>query len=96
MGDCLNLGLATHAVPEIELECIRKAIIEQGNPQLALEEHAITKDYETSHEIRSVINACFGTHTLEECMELLYKKSNEGLFLLENVMIFCNHVLRQV
>ncbi|ATP12360.1 3-hydroxyisobutyryl-CoA hydrolase [Bartonella henselae] len=79
-GDCLNLGLATHAVPEIELECIRKAIIEQGNPQLALEEHAITKDYETSHEIRSVINACFGTHTLEECMELLYKKSNEGLF----------------
>ncbi|KEC55094.1 enoyl-CoA hydratase/isomerase family protein [Bartonella koehlerae] len=78
-GDCLNLGLATHAVPEIELECIRTAIIEQGNPQLALEECAITKDYETSHEIRGVINVCFGAHTLEECMELLYKKSKEGL-----------------
>ncbi|VEJ45356.1 enoyl-CoA hydratase/isomerase family protein [Bartonella vinsonii] len=78
-GDCLNLGLATHAIPEIKLECIRKAIIEQGSPQLALEEHAITKDYETSHETRTVISACFSAHTLEECIELLHKKSNEGI-----------------
>ncbi|WP_019221772.1 enoyl-CoA hydratase/isomerase family protein [Bartonella senegalensis] len=78
-GDCLNLGLATHAVQETELEYIREAIIEHGNPQLALEERAITKDYETSYQIREVINACFGAHTLEECIELLYKKSSEGL-----------------
>ncbi len=26
-----------------------------------------------------IINACFGTSTLEECLELLYKKSNEGI-----------------
>ncbi|WP_208435828.1 enoyl-CoA hydratase/isomerase family protein [Bartonella phoceensis] len=78
-GDCLNLGLATHAVPEIELECIRKAIIEQGNPTLALDKRAITKDYETSHEIRCVIRDCFSTRTLEECIELLYEKSNEGI-----------------
>ncbi|MET3590301.1 enoyl-CoA hydratase/carnithine racemase [Bartonella silvatica] len=77
-GDCLNLKLATHAVPEIELEYIKEAIIEQGNPKLALDERAITKDYETSHEIRSIINTCFGTQTLEECIELLYKKNNEG------------------
>ncbi|EJF76975.1 enoyl-CoA hydratase/isomerase family protein [Bartonella birtlesii] len=78
-GDCLNLRLATHAVPEIELVSIRKAIIERGNPKLALDERAITKDYETNHEIRCIINACFGTSTLEECLELLYKKSNEGI-----------------
>ncbi len=78
-GDCLNLGLATHAVPEIELEYIRKVIIEQGNPKLALDKRAITKDYETSHKIRRVISACFSTHILEECIELLYKKSNKGV-----------------
>ncbi|EJF87906.1 hypothetical protein ME1_00870 [Bartonella vinsonii subsp. arupensis OK-94-513] len=78
-GDCLNLGLATHAVPEVELEYIKKAIIEQGNPKLALEKHAITKDYETSHETRTVIRTCFGVDTLEECIELLHKKSNEGI-----------------
>ncbi|EJF75880.1 enoyl-CoA hydratase/isomerase family protein [Bartonella alsatica] len=78
-GDCLNLRLATHAVPEIELECIKKAIIEQGNPELALNERAIIQDYETSHEIRCIINTCFGVHTLEECIELLHKKSNEGI-----------------
>ncbi|GAA5107025.1 enoyl-CoA hydratase/isomerase family protein [Bartonella jaculi] len=78
-GDCLNLGLATHAVPEVELACVRKAIIEQGSPMFALDERAVIRDYETSHEIRSVVSACFGTHTLEECMALLYKKSNEGI-----------------
>ncbi|EJF77968.1 Probable enoyl-CoA hydratase echA8 [Candidatus Bartonella washoeensis] len=78
-GDCLNLGLATHAVPEAELEYVRKAIIEQGSPISALNERATIRDYETSHKIRCVISACFGTYTLEECMELLYKKSNEGI-----------------
>ncbi|MGF7157688.1 enoyl-CoA hydratase/isomerase family protein [Bartonella heixiaziensis] len=78
-GDCLNLGLATHAVPEAGLACVRKAIIEQGSPRLALNERAIIRDYETSHEIRCVVSACFGTDTLEECMELLYKKSKEGI-----------------
>ncbi|WP_413154658.1 enoyl-CoA hydratase/isomerase family protein [Bartonella sp. cb54] len=78
-GDCLNLGLATHAVPEVELDIVKKSIIEQGNPILALKERTITKDYETSHEIRHVIRVCFGTNTLEECMTLLYKKSKEGL-----------------
>ncbi|GAA4663959.1 enoyl-CoA hydratase/isomerase family protein [Bartonella pachyuromydis] len=78
-GDCLNLKLATHAVPEIELEYIRKAIIEEGDPRFVLDERSITKDYETSHEIRCVISRCFGAHTLEECLELLQKKSNEGI-----------------
>ncbi|PIT69051.1 enoyl-CoA hydratase/isomerase family protein [Bartonella tribocorum] len=78
-GDCLNLGLATHAIPEIKFDIIRKAIIEQRDPSLALEECAITKDYETNHEIRCIINTCFSTETLEECLELLHKKSNEGI-----------------
>ncbi|WP_455481349.1 enoyl-CoA hydratase/isomerase family protein [Bartonella sp. B12(2025)] len=77
-GDCLSLGLATHAVPEIELNMVKKFIIEQGNPILALKKRTVTKDYETSHETRSVISTCFGAHTLEKCMELLHKKSNEG------------------
>ncbi|WP_208434238.1 enoyl-CoA hydratase/isomerase family protein [Bartonella taylorii] len=75
-GDCLNLGLATHAVPEIELECIKRAIIKQGNPNLALKERSITRKNETSHEIRCVINDCFSANTLEECIELLHKKSS--------------------
>ncbi|GAA5094322.1 enoyl-CoA hydratase/isomerase family protein [Bartonella acomydis] len=78
-GDCLNLGLATHAVPEIELASIRKAIIEQGDPKLALDARAIRKDYETSYETRCVIKACFAAHTLEKCLELLYEKSKEGV-----------------
>ncbi|WP_142416755.1 enoyl-CoA hydratase/isomerase family protein [Bartonella massiliensis] len=78
-GDCLNLGLATHAVPEVELASIKKAIIEQGNPSLALEECARVKDYETSHEIRGLIKTCFSVQTLEECLEALHKKSNEGI-----------------
>ncbi|WP_336294334.1 enoyl-CoA hydratase/isomerase family protein [Bartonella sp. CB169] len=78
-GDCLNLGLATHAVSEIELSTIKKAIIEKGDPILALQERKITMDYETSHDIRGVISACFSAHTLEECIELIHKKSNEGI-----------------
>ncbi|WP_375664669.1 enoyl-CoA hydratase/isomerase family protein [Bartonella sp. CL162QHHD] len=78
-GDCLNLGLATHAVAETEFDMIRKAVIEQGDPTLALNERAITKDYETSHEIRCIINSCFSAHSLEECLELLHKKSNEDV-----------------
>ncbi|WP_317993265.1 enoyl-CoA hydratase/isomerase family protein [Bartonella gliris] len=78
-GDCLNLGLATHAVPAVELEPVRRAIIEQGSPMLALDERAIIRDYETDHERRCVVSTCFGTPTLEECMELLYKKMNEGI-----------------
>ncbi|MET3560027.1 enoyl-CoA hydratase/carnithine racemase [Bartonella japonica] len=77
-GDCLRLGLATHAVPEAKLNIVRKTIIEQGNPTLALREQTITKDYETSQEIRHFIRTCFSTHTLEECIDFLYKKSNEG------------------
>ncbi|WP_041582981.1 enoyl-CoA hydratase/isomerase family protein [Bartonella australis] len=73
-GDCLNLGLATHAVPECSLNTIRKAIVEQGDPTPALKKQAITRDYETSSEIRYVIDTCFGVSTLEKCMELLCKK----------------------
>ncbi|WP_455475398.1 enoyl-CoA hydratase/isomerase family protein [Bartonella sp. B17] len=78
-GDCLNLGLATHAVPESELNIVKNAIIEQGNPILALKERAITKNFETNYETRCVINICFSTDTLEECIELLHKKSCEGV-----------------
>ncbi|WP_336276805.1 enoyl-CoA hydratase/isomerase family protein [Bartonella sp. CB178] len=78
-GDCLNLGLATHAVPESELGIVRKAIIEQGNPTLVLKERAVARNYETNHEIFQVIDTCFGAHTLEECLFLLSEKGNEGL-----------------
>ncbi|WP_375608360.1 MULTISPECIES: enoyl-CoA hydratase/isomerase family protein [unclassified Bartonella] len=78
-GDCLNLGLATHAVPEIEFDRVRKAIIEQGDPLLALNERSVTKDYETSYEIRCIIDTCFSAYSLEECLELLHKKSEEGI-----------------
>ncbi|WP_019223331.1 enoyl-CoA hydratase/isomerase family protein [Bartonella rattaustraliani] len=77
-GDCLRLGLATHAVSEAELDIVRKAIIEEGSPTLALKERAITKDYETSQEIRDFIRICFQLHSLEECIEFLYRKSHEG------------------
>ncbi|WP_281432498.1 enoyl-CoA hydratase/isomerase family protein, partial [Bartonella taylorii] len=36
------------------------------------------KDYETSNKIRRVISVCFSTNKWEECMELFYKKSNQG------------------
>ncbi|MCZ2328260.1 enoyl-CoA hydratase/isomerase family protein [Bartonella sp. F02] len=77
-GDCLKLGLATHAIPESEWDMIKKAIIEQGNPILALEKQAIERDYETSDESRRIIKDCFGVQTLEECIKSLYKKSSEG------------------
>lgn len=77
-GDCLQTGLATHAVSQDNLEDLRASIIDQGNPRPALEKYSIEVNYETNAETRSLIAECFGTDSLEACIHLLQQKSDEG------------------
>lgn len=77
-GDCLQTGLATHAVSHDNLEHLKASIIEQGNPRPALEKYAIEVNYETNAETRSLIAECFGTESLECCVKLLNEKAGEG------------------
>lgn len=77
-GDCLQTGLATHAVAKNSLEDLKASIIEQGNPRPALEKYAIEVNYETSAETRTLIAECFGGETLDACLNALGQKANEG------------------
>ena len=77
-GDCLQTGLATHAVSQDKLEDLRASIIEQGNPRPALEQYAVEVDFETNAETRSLIAECFNTDKLEEGINLLKQKADEG------------------
>lgn len=77
-GDCLQAGLATHAVSQDNLDGLRQIIIEQGNPRPALEKYSIEVDYETSVDVRSLISDCFGAETLANCMDMLAQKVKDG------------------
>ena len=77
-GDCLQTGLATHAVAQENLEDLRASIIEQGNPRPALEKYAVEVNYETSADLRSLIAECFGTDSLEASLNQLKQKADEG------------------
>ncbi|OLL49216.1 hypothetical protein AT246_05790 [Bartonella henselae] len=56
------------------------------NLRLALKERTIIKDYEISHEIQCVINDCIGKHTLEECIDLLYKEFMNNFCFLKRML----------
>lgn len=77
-GDCVQFGLATHAVLAEDIPHLRKMIIELGNPRPALEKYSIDVDSETCAENRANINNWFGADTLAQCIEILNKKMNEG------------------
>ena len=77
-GDCLQTGLATHAVSQDNLENLRQSIIELGNPRPALEQYALEVNYETSAEVRILITECFGKPTLEDCIAALQQKAGDG------------------
>ncbi|WP_295896027.1 enoyl-CoA hydratase/isomerase family protein [uncultured Bartonella sp.] len=77
-GDCLQTGLATHAVSQDNLEELRASIIDQGNPRPALEKYAVEVNYETNAETRSLIADCFNTDSLEACINQLKQKVSEG------------------
>lgn len=85
-GDCLQTGLATHAVSQENLETLRESVIEQGNPRPALEQFALEVNYETSLELRTLIAECFGASTLEECIAALQQKANEGNYFAQSCL----------
>lgn len=74
-GDCLQLGIATHAIHDEDFIKLRQTIIDVGDPRPALEQLALEPNYETSPEVRSAINECFGTATLEQCIDALQAKA---------------------
>lgn len=77
-GDCLQTGIATHAVAEKDLAVLKQTLIEVGDPRPALEKIAVEPDFETSAEIRNIIDECFGGTTLAECLERLEQKAGSG------------------
>lgn len=75
-GDCLQSGIATHAVAEKDLTVLKNMLIELGDPRPALEKIAVEPDFETSAETRSIIEECFGGTSLDECISRLQQKAD--------------------
>ncbi|EJF88861.1 enoyl-CoA hydratase/isomerase family protein [Bartonella tamiae] len=76
-GDCLQIGLGTHAVSHDNLDSLKKKIIKEGNPRPALELFSTEINFETSAETRALIHECFGVKTFDECLQILEKKRQE-------------------
>lgn len=49
-GDCLQSGIATHAIRAQDKEAIRHSLIKTGDPAEALHGKTINPDYETSEK----------------------------------------------
>ncbi|MBA8876410.1 enoyl-CoA hydratase/isomerase family protein [Phyllobacterium myrsinacearum] len=67
-GDCLQSGIATHAIRAKDKEAIRRALIRTGDPEQALHGKTINPDYETSEKIRDMIGVLFDSQTLGGCL----------------------------
>lgn len=77
-GDCLQTGIATHAMKAEDYPVLRQALVTSGNPRPALEQVGLEIDYETSIEIRTLIGDCFTADSVEACVEKLKAKAAEG------------------
>ncbi|AQS41465.1 MAG: 3-hydroxyisobutyryl-CoA hydrolase [Candidatus Tokpelaia hoelldobleri] len=77
-GDCLQSGIATHAIALEDYDVLRQALIEEGNPRPALEEVAVEPDYETDIQTRTLMAECFSGASVEDCLQRLQTKAGEG------------------
>lgn len=76
-GDCLQSGIATHAVAASDLHDLREDIIATADVEAALTRSQYP-DFETSVETRQIIAECFSGATLAECMAVLEKEAEAG------------------
>jgi enoyl-CoA hydratase len=67
-GDCLQSGIATHAIRAEDKERVRRSLIRTGNPDIALRGKTINPDYETPEKIRDMIGVLFDSETLGGCL----------------------------
>lgn len=76
-GDCLQSGIATHAVNASDLDALRAELIASGNVDAALT-NLQNPNYETSEEARQIIADCFEASTLSDCLGALEQAMNAG------------------
>lgn len=76
-GDCLQSGIATHAVAVNDLDDLRDDLIATGDVNTALA-RCQYPDFETPVEMRQLIEACFAHATLAECVAALEKSAAAG------------------
>ncbi|SCD24290.1 enoyl-CoA hydratase/isomerase family protein [Brucella inopinata] len=76
-GDCLQSGIATHAVAASDLEDVRDDIIATGDIDAALTRSQYP-DFETSVEIRQLVAECFSGATLADCIAALERAAEAG------------------
>ncbi len=71
-GDCLQSGVATHAVAADDLDDLRDDLVANADLDAALA-RCQYPDFETAPETRATIRDCFGEATLAGCMAALEK-----------------------
>ncbi|CUW44220.1 enoyl-CoA hydratase [Brucella vulpis] len=76
-GDCLQSGIATHAVAASDLEDVRDDIIATGDIDAALTRSQYP-DFETAVEIRQLVAECFSGATLADCIAALERAAEAG------------------
>ncbi len=76
-GDCLQSGIATHAIAADDLDDVREDIIATGDIDLALTRSQYP-DYETPPETRQLIADCFAAATLDDCLKALEGAATSG------------------
>ncbi|PWL18103.1 3-hydroxyisobutyryl-CoA hydrolase [Falsochrobactrum shanghaiense] len=76
-GDCLQSGIATHAVAVSDLEDVREDLIAAANFD-ALAARSQYPDFETAPQARQVIAECFAHATLDECLATLRGLADKG------------------
>ena len=76
-GDCLQSGIATHAVAANDLEDVRDDIIATADIDAALTRSQYP-DFETSVEMRQLISECFSGATVNDCLAALEKAAEAG------------------
>lgn len=76
-GDCLQSGIATHAVAVNDLDDLRDDLIATADVDTALA-RCQYPDFETPVEMRQLIEASFAHATLTECVAALEKSAAAG------------------
>lgn len=76
-GDCLQSGIATHAVKSDALDALREELIATADLD-ALQNYRQQPDFETSAEMRQVIAQSFAHGTLKECIDALENSVEQG------------------
>lgn len=67
-GDCLQSGIATHAIKAEDKEKLKRSLIRSGDPEKALKGKTINPDFETPEAMRDMISVLFDSPTLSGCL----------------------------